>query len=111
MADVKNWMELNRAIVKLIRDQFNIPEAQLTRHAVLEADLGLNPSQVEAILEHVSDEFEIRFPDDTLSEVLRLEELCLLACWMRGLYKQPPYVSESFAARCRSLNPSATTAG
>lgn len=108
MADVKNWMELNRAIVKLIRDQFNIPETQLTRTAVLEADLGLSLAQVEAVLEHVSEEFKVTFPDDTLNEVLRLEELCLLACWLRGLYKQPSYFSDAFAERCRALNPTAS---
>ncbi|MFD2264889.1 acyl carrier protein [Lacibacterium aquatile] len=110
MAEVKNWMELNRAIVKLIRDQYGIDEAKLTRTAVLESDLGLNLEQVEQILEMITETFEVKFPDGTLDEVLRLEELCLLSSWMRGLYKQPPFVSEGFAASCRSINPGATAA-
>jgi hypothetical protein len=108
MAEVKNWMELSRAIVKLIRDQYGIDEAALTRTAVLESDLGLSLDQVEQILEHITDAFQVRFPAGTLDEVLRLEELCLLSCWLRGFYKQPPYVSEEFAAACKAINPAAT---
>lgn len=108
MADVKNWMELNRAIVKLIRDQYGIDEAKLTRTAVLEADLGLSLEQIEQILEMIMETFEVKFPDGTLDEVLRLEELCLLSSWMRGLYKQPPFVSDGFAASCRAINPAAS---
>lgn len=104
MVDVRNWQEMSRAIVKLIRDQYGIEEALLKRSALLEGDLGLNTEQVEGILEHIQEAFGVRFPDSTLNEVLRLEELCLLSCWMRGLYKQPPYISEGFAGACRSMN-------
>ncbi len=107
MADVRNWQELSRAIVKLIRDQYGIPEDQLKRTAVLEADLGLSIEQVEAILDYVSETFQVQFPPGTLDEVIKLEELCLLACWLRGFYKQPAYVSEGFAGRCRAMNPTA----
>lgn len=107
MADVKNWQELSRAIVKLIRDQYGIDEALLKRTAVLEADLGLSIDQVEGVLDYVSETFQIQFPDGTLDEVLKLEELCLLACWLKGFYKQPTYLSDAYAGRCRSVNPSA----
>jgi acyl carrier protein len=107
VADVQNWQELSRAIVKLIRDQYGIDEAMLKRTAVLEADLGLSIDQVERILDYVSETFHVRFPDGTLNEILKLEELCLLACWLKGFYKQPSYVSEGFAAACRSINPQA----
>lgn len=107
MADVKNWQELSRAIVKLIRDQYGIDEALLKRTAVLEADLGLTVEQVEAILEYTSEAFGVSFPPGTLDEVLRLEELCLLACWLKGYYKQPSFVSEGFAGACRNLNAAA----
>jgi hypothetical protein len=107
VSDVRNWQELSRAIVKLIRDQYGIEESRLTRTAVLEADLGLNIEQVERILEYVSETFSVQFPPGTLDEVLKLEELCLLACWLRGFYKQPSYVSAGFADQCRALNPSA----
>jgi hypothetical protein len=105
VADVQNWQELSRAIVKLIRDQYGIEETQLKRTAVLETDLGLSIEQVERILDYVSETFKVTFPDGTLNEILKLEELCLLACWLKGFYKQPSYVSEGFASRCRSVNP------
>ena len=72
-ADVKNWMHMFRWIVKLIRDEYGIDEKALVRTAALETDLGLTLEQVERVLEYVSDGFEIRFPDGTLDEVLRLE--------------------------------------
>ncbi|KJV09645.1 acyl carrier protein, partial [Elstera litoralis] len=93
MADVRNWQELSRAIVKLIRDQYGIDEAILKRTAVLETDIGLSIDQVEAILDYITETFEIRFPAGTLNEVLKLEELCLLACWLKGYYKQPTFIS------------------
>lgn len=110
MAEVKNWQELSRAIVKLIRDQYGIEESMLKRTAVLEQDLGLGPEQLEQILEYVSETFGVRFPDDTLNEVVRLEELCLLTCWLRGFFKQPPFLSDIFVGRCRAINPQATPA-
>jgi hypothetical protein len=108
-ADVKNWMHMFRWIVKLIRDEYGIDEKQLVRTAVLESDLGLSIDQVERVLEFVSDSFEIRFPDGTLDEVLRLEELCLVASWLKGFYKRPPFIGPEYEEACRSLNPGAST--
>jgi hypothetical protein len=96
-----------RWIVKLIRDEFGIDEAVLTRTAVLESDLGLGLDKIERVLEFVSDSFKIRFPEGTLDEVVRLEELCLVASWLKGLYKRPPFIGDDFEAACRALNPTA----
>ncbi len=104
-ADVTNWMHLFRWIVKLIRDEYGVDEAKLTRAAVLESDIGLSLDQVERVLDHIADAFELRFPDGTLDEVLRLEELCLLASWLRGLYKRPAFIGDSYAGLCRAINP------
>jgi hypothetical protein len=104
-ADVKNWMHMFRWIVKLIRDEYGLDENQLIRTAVLETDLGLSLDQVERVLEYVSDGFGIRFPDGTLDEVLRLEELCLVASWLMGFYKRPPFIGPAYEAACRALNP------
>jgi hypothetical protein len=35
-----------------------------------------------------SGSLELRFPAGTLDEVVKLEELCMLAAWMKGLYKR-----------------------
>jgi len=106
-ADITNWMHMFRWIVKLIRDDYGIDESSLVRTAALETDLGLQLEQVEEVLETVAESFQIRFPDGTLDEVLRLEELCLLASWLKGFYKRPPFIGDTFEARCRSLNPDA----
>jgi hypothetical protein len=37
-----------------------------------------------------------------------LEELCMLAAWMKGLYKRPDFISAEFEERCRAAN---TTCG
>ncbi len=103
--DVKNWMNMFRWIVKLIRDDFGIEEARLVRHAQLETELGLSLEQVEQVVEAVADAFRIRFPEQVLNEVLRLEELCMVASWIAGLYKRPQFVSDGFDQRCRALNP------
>ena len=87
--DVKNWMHMFRWIVKLIRDEFDVDEAILTRTAVLETDCGLVIEQVEAVLGLVGGGFGLRFPPETLNEVLRLEELCMLASWMKGSLQAP----------------------
>jgi hypothetical protein len=104
-ADVQNWMQMFRWIVKLIRDDFGIDEKVLVRTAVLETDIGLTAEQVEQVLDYVQEGFGIRFPDGTLDEVLRLEELCLVASWLKGLYKRPPFIGDAFEARCRAANP------
>lgn len=103
--DVKNWMNMFRWIVKLIRDEFEIDEARLVRTAQLETDCGLVIEQIEAVLGIVAQSFNLRFPPETLDEVLGLEELCMLASWMKGLYKRPAFISDAFEARCRSVNP------
>lgn len=101
---ISNWMHMFRWIVKLIRDEFGIDEAILTRNATLETDIGLSIDQVEQVLEFISDSFGIRFPDGTLDELVKLEELCLLASWIKGYYKRPEFISDGFEARCRELN-------
>lgn len=94
-----------RWIVKLIRDEYGIQESRLVRHATLETDLGLTIEQVEEVLEHIADSFVLRFPEGTLDEVVKLEELCMLASWMKGLYKRPDFISDAFGQRCMAMNP------
>jgi hypothetical protein len=103
--DVKNWMHMFRWIVKLIRDEYDVDEAILTRTALLETDCGLIIEQVEAVLATIALSFAVAFPAGTLDEVLKLEELCMLAAWLKGLYKQPAFLSDGFADRCRQANP------
>ncbi|ASG20142.1 MULTISPECIES: hypothetical protein [Nitrospirillum] len=103
---VTNWMHLFRWIVKLIRDDYGVDEKILTRTAVLETDCGLSIEQVEEVLDTVADSFAIRFPQGTLDEVLKLEELCLLAAWLKGMFKRPEFISDGFEAKCRALNAS-----
>jgi hypothetical protein len=102
--EVQNWMHMFRWIVKLIRDEYEVDEATLTRAAVLETDCGLIIEQIEAVIGTVSACFSLRFPPETLDEVLKLEELCMLASWMKGLYKRPPFISEAFEIACRGMN-------
>jgi hypothetical protein len=102
--DVKNWMHMFRWIVKLIRDEYEVNEAILTRTAVLEKDCGLMIEQIEAVLSTIASSFELRFPDGTLDEIVKLEELCMLAAWLKGLYKRPKFISAGFDAQCRALN-------
>ncbi|MCX7384034.1 MAG: acyl carrier protein [Alphaproteobacteria bacterium] len=105
--DVKNWMNMFRWIVKLIRDEFGIEEPRLIRGAVLETELGLGIEQVEELLSNTARAFGIRFPPATLNEVLKLDELCMLAAWLKGLYKQPEFLSAGFVGDCRASNPQA----
>ena len=107
-AEVKNWMHMLRWIVKLIRDEFGIEEQLLNRTAVLEADLGLSMEQIERVLELVAEGFAIRFPSGTLDEVVKLEELCLVASWLKGFYKRPAFIGAEYEATCRGLNPTAS---
>jgi hypothetical protein len=103
--DVTNWVTMFRWIVKLIRDDYEVDEQKLVRTAVLESDCGLAIEDVEAVIGTVSERFAIRFPPGTLDEVVKLEELCMLASWLKGLYKRPDFISEGFEAKCRGLNP------
>ncbi len=106
--DVKNWMHMFRWIVKLIRDEFEVDEAILVRSAVLETDCGLLIEQVEAVMGIIAESFVLTFPPRTLDEVLKLDELCMLASWMKGLYKRPEFISADFEATCRAVNPTCT---
>ena len=103
--DVKNWMNMFRWIVKLIRDEYEVDEQKLVRTAVLETDCGLGIEDVEAVLKEVAESFAIRFPPGTLDEVVKLEELCMLASWLKGYYKRPDFISDGFEANCRAMNP------
>ena len=103
--DVKNWMHMFRWIVKLIRDEYEVDESVLVRTAVLETDCGLIIEQVEALLGTIAVSFTVTFPPGTLDEVLKLDELCMLASWMKGLYKRPEFISDGFEASCRAINP------
>lgn len=105
--DVKNWMHMFRWIVKLIRDEFDIEEARLVRGAALETELGLAIDQVEEVLAGIAVSFGISFPPATLDEVLKLDELCMLASWLKGLYKQPEFLSADFVRDCRRVNQAA----
>jgi hypothetical protein len=102
--DVKNWMHMFRWIVKTIRDEYEVDETILTRSAVLESDCGLVVEQVESMLDTISQSFAVRFPPGTLDEVVKLEELCMLAAWMKGLYKRPEFISSGFEQTCRAAN-------
>jgi hypothetical protein len=102
--DVKNWMNMFRWIVKLIRDEFGIDEKILVRTATLETDCGLSIEQIEQVMDFIAESFAIRFPEGTLDEVVKLEELCMLASWIKGLYKRPEFLSPAYEARCRELN-------
>ena len=103
--DIKNWMNLFRWIVKLIRDEYQVDESRLVRTAVLETDCGLEIEDVEAVLRITAQSFAIKFPPGTLDEVVRLEELCLLAAWLKCLYNRPEFLSEGFVGQCKALNP------
>ncbi len=102
--DVTNWMNMFRWIVKLIRDDYEVDEAVLTRSAVLETDCCLGIEQIELVLDTIGQSFELRFPSGTLDEVVKLGELCMLAAWMKGLYKRPEFISAEFEIRCRTVN-------
>ena len=106
--DVKNWMHMFRWIVKQIRDEFGVDESVLVRSAVLETDCGLAIEQVEVLLETIGQSFEVKFPAGTLDEIVKLDELCMLAAWMKGLYKRPEFISDGFEARCRTGNTTCT---
>jgi hypothetical protein len=108
--EVRNWMNMFRWIVKLIRDEYGIDEAILTRTANIEKDLSLTLEQVEQILEYVQEAFGVKFPPGTLDELVKLEELCLLASWLAGFYKQPEFLAAGFVQAAAALNPKAQAA-
>ncbi len=103
-AQISNWMHMSRWIVKMLRDEYGIDEKILTRTAELEADCGFSQEMLESILERLAEAFEIVYPSGTFDEVLRMEELCLLTSWAKGLYKRPDFLSDDYAARFASVN-------
>ena len=105
--EVSNWMNMFRWIVKLIRDEYGIDEAKLTRTAVIESDLSLSLEQTEQILETIQEAFSVKFPPGALDELVRLEELCLLASWLAGFYKRPEFLGAGFVESARAINPRA----
>ena len=107
VSDVKNWMNLFRWIVKMIRDEYGVPEEKLIRTANIEADIGLSVEQIEEVIATVSESFHISFPAGTLDEIVKFEELCMLSAWLAGLYKKPEFLGASYAATAASMNPSA----
>jgi hypothetical protein len=106
-SQVKNWMNMFRWIVKLIRDDYGVEEERLTRYAHIETDIGLTLEQTEEVMEIVSHCFHINFPVGALDEVVKFEELCMLAAWINGLYKQPEFLSAGFVAKAAAINPRA----
>ena len=97
-----------RWIVKLIRDDYGIPEERLTRHAIIEKDIGLNLEQLEVVLGEIAESFSVRFPESTLDEIVKLEELCMLSSWLAGFYKQPDFLGADYASSAKAINPRAT---
>jgi hypothetical protein len=109
ISDVKNWMNMFRWMVKLIRDDYGISEEKLTRHAHIDTDIGLGIEQTEEVLEIVATAFSIKFPPGTLDELVKFEEMCMLAAWLHGLYKQPEFLGADYVAKAVAINPRAQT--
>jgi hypothetical protein len=107
ISEVKNWMNLFRWMVKLIRDDYGVAEEKLTRNAHIETDIGLSLEQTEEVLEIIAKCFSITFPPGTLDELVKFEEMCMLAAWLNGLYKQPEFLGAEFVAKAAALNPRA----
>jgi len=103
--DVNNWINMFHWIVRMTRHEYEVNEAVLTLTAALEIDCGLMTERIEAIIGVVAESFGLRFPPESLDELLKLEEHCKLASWMKGLYKRPPFISDGFEATCRGMNP------
>jgi hypothetical protein len=104
VSDVSNWMHMFRWIVKLIRDDYGVKEELLTRHAIIEKDIGLNMEQLEVVLGEIAESFSVQFPDGTLDEIVKLEELCMLSSWLAGFYKQPEFLGAGYAANAKAVN-------
>ena len=100
-------MNMFRWVVKLIRDDYGIDEAKLTRFAEIETDIGLSTEQVEEVLDVIESSFIIKFPPETLDQLVKFEEMCMLATWMHGLYKRPEFITPEFAKAVAAANPRA----
>lgn len=107
ISDVQNWMNMFRWVVKLIRDDYGISEEKLTRHAQIETDLRLSLEQTEEVLDILATSFSIRFPAGTLDEIVKFEEMCMLASWLHGLYKRPEFLGAAYVSTAAALNPRA----
>ncbi|MDR3437452.1 acyl carrier protein [Telmatospirillum sp.] len=107
ISEVKNWMNMFRWVVKLIRDDYAVGEEKLTRGALIETDIGLTLEQTEEVMEIVSASFSIKFPPGTLDELVKFEEMCMLAAWLHGLYKRPEFLGDDYVSRASALNPRA----
>ena len=107
ISEVKNWMNMFRWIVKLIRDEYGVPEAKLTRTAIIDTDIGLSVEQTEEVLDILAKTFDVKFPPGTLDELVKFEEVCLLAAWLHGLYKRPEFLADAYAQAAASINPRA----
>ena len=110
ISDVKSWMNMFRWVVKLIRDDYGIEEEKLTRFAVIETDIGLSLEQTEEVLDIIAGCFSIKFPSGSLDELVKFEEMCMLAAWLYGLYKQPEFLSAGFVTKAAAINPRAQAA-
>ncbi len=107
ISDVGNWMNMFRWVVKLIRDDYGIAEEKLTRHAKIDTDIELSLEQTEEVLEILASSFAIRFPPGTLDELVKFEEICMLAAWLHGLYKRPEFLGADYAGKAAAMNPRA----
>ncbi len=58
----------------------------------------------EQVLDDIAESFSVRFPPGALDEIVKLEELCMLSAWLKGLYKQPEFLSAGYADAARALN-------
>ena len=106
-SEVNKWMTMFRWVVKLIRDDYGVSEEKLTRHAHIETDIGLTLEQTEEVLDIVASCFSLKFPQGTLDELVKFEEVCMMAAWLHGLYKRPEFLGADFAAKAAALNPRA----
>jgi len=107
ISEVKNWMNMFRWIVKVIRDEYGVGEDKLTRTADIETDIGLSIEQREEVLDLIAKSFGVNFPDGTLDELVKFEELCLLSAWLHGLYKRPEFLGDAYVASAAAVNPRA----
>lgn len=107
ISEVKNWMHMFRWIVKMIRDEYGVGEEKLNRTADIETDIGLSIEQREEVLDIISKCFDVQFPDGTLDELVKFEELCLLSAWLHGLYKRPEFIGDAYASAASAINPRA----
>ena len=66
--------------------------------------LGLSHEQIEELMATIARSFGVCFPDHALDEIVKLEELCLVASWLKGYYKRPDFISPHFERKCRAAS-------